>query len=322
MKAIILCAGLGTRLRPLTERWPKCGIPLLGQPLFRYNLALLKGAGVDEVGINVHYLPEEMERIARAECERAEVALTVSREQTLLGTGGALRGFRAWLNGSPFVVLNGDVLFALRLRPLFERHVAEGRVVTMVLMPMPPNERFSSVDVDGQGRVRRIAGKGPAAPTEVLTPLHFASVQLLSSRVFDFMSEDGPEEIFTDVYARLWKAGGEVQGERVQGAYWADLGTPRRYLNAAFDLLEGKVPLELFPKASPFEGAATSILLGPGSQISKDARVAGPLYVGPGVSVPAGCTVSRSVLLEGTRLGADEKLSETIAWDRGRLPID
>jgi len=321
MKALILCAGLGTRLRPLTEHWPKCGVPLLGQPLFRYNLALLKGAGVCEVGINVHYLPDEMERIARKECERAEMKLTVSREPSLLGTGGALRAFRGWLGDEPFVVLNGDVLFALELRPLFERHVNEGRVATMVLMPMPPNEKFSSVDIDGRERVRRIAGRGPATASESLTPLHFASVQLLSPGIFDFISPSGSEEIFTDIYARFWNAGGEVHGERVEGAYWADLGTPRRYLNAAFDLLEGRVPLELFPNASPFEGEPTPILIGNGSQISPRVRLEAPLFVGAGVVVPEGCELSRSTVFEGTLLGSDERLRETVAWKGGRLNL-
>ncbi len=324
MKAVILCAGLGTRLRPLTERWPKCGIPLLGQPLFRYNLALLKGAGVTEVGINVHHLPAQMERIAQAECERAGIALTTSREAVLLGTGGGLRGFKRWLGGKPFIVLNGDVLFAVQLRPLFERHVQDGRLATMVLTPMPPNEKFASVEVDGGGRVWRIGGRGrPGTAPEPLRACNFASVQLLSPAIFDFMSPDGPEEIFTDVYARLWASGLEVQARVVEGAYWADLGTPRRYLDAAFDLLTGKVPLSLFPGGSPFERGrelAPSVWAAPDAGCEGEIR--GPSYLGVGSRVALGASLERVVLEEGAQVAAGERLTELVAWEGVRLSLE
>src|SRR3954469_7317208 len=97
---MILCAGLGTRLRPLTERWPKPAIPLLGAPLFRYTLAVLKRAGVTAVGINTHHLPGVMRQVAQAECDRAGVGLTVVHEPEIQGTGGGIRGLRAFLADS------------------------------------------------------------------------------------------------------------------------------------------------------------------------------------------------------------------------------
>ena len=214
MKAMVLCAGLGTRLRPFTERWPKPALPLLGQPLLRYHLAVLRAAGVTAVGINTHHLPDVMAATARAECERVGVALHVVHEPVIQGTGGGIRGLRDFLADEDFLVFNGDILFPVDLRPVVEAHRASGAAATMVLLPMPENEKYASVDVDARGQVRRIAGYGPGG--EALTPLHFTGVHVMSPRVFDFMSPEGPEDINRDVYVRMMEAGLPVRGEGVQ----------------------------------------------------------------------------------------------------------
>src|SRR4051794_31729693 len=148
MKAMILAAGLGTRLRPLTNHWPKPALPLLGQPLFRYNLAVLKRAGLTAVGINTHHLPEVMNATAQAEANRAGVALEVTHEKEIQGTGGGIRGLQTSLRDDTFVVFNGDILFALDLPPILQAHRASGAAATMVLMPMPPGEKYAAVEMD------------------------------------------------------------------------------------------------------------------------------------------------------------------------------
>src|SRR5438132_8170745 len=136
MKAMILCAGLGTRLLPLTQRWPKPALPLLGQPLLRYNIAILAQAGCTALCINTHHLPEVMERTARLECARAGMPLPCVLEPKIQGTGGGIRGLREQLADDDFIVLNGDILFAIDLRPIVAAHRASKAFATMVLMPM------------------------------------------------------------------------------------------------------------------------------------------------------------------------------------------
>src|SRR6476646_10095036 len=126
MKAMILAAGLGTRLRPLTNRWPKPALPLLGQPLFRYNLAVLKRAGVTGVGINTHHLPQVMRATAEAEANRAGLSFEAIHEPEIQGTGGGIRGLRNFLRDDTFVVFNGDILFALDLPPILDAHRKSG----------------------------------------------------------------------------------------------------------------------------------------------------------------------------------------------------
>jgi mannose-1-phosphate guanylyltransferase len=327
MKAMILCAGLGTRLRPLTERWPKPGMPLLGQPLFRYHLAVLRAAGVTAVGINTHHLPDTMAAIARAECERAGLPLHVVHEPVIQGTGGGIRGLRDFLSGEDFLVFNGDILFPVDLRPVVAAHRNSGAAATMVLMPMPPEEKYAAVEMDAGRQVRKIARFGPGG--EGLSPWHFTGVHVISPRVFDFMTPQGPEDINRDVYVRMMEAGLAVRGEVVQG-YWSDLGTPSRYLATVRDVLTGRVSLEGLGPA----GAWTH----PEARLGRGVKVEGPAYlargcelgdgvwVGEAVAVESGARVgegarlSRAVVFEGTAVAPGEELTEVLAWGAHRIP--
>jgi mannose-1-phosphate guanylyltransferase len=325
MRAMILCAGLGTRLRPLTHHWPKPALPLLGQPLLRYNLALLCEAGVREVGINTHHLPDAMRECAEAECARFGLRLVVAHEPTIQGTGGGIRGLRWFLEQDDFLVLNGDILFAVALRPVVMAHRASGAAATMVLLPMPVNERYAAVEMDAERHIRRIAGRGPGGPG--LTAWHFSGVHVMSPVVFDFMSPQGAEDINRGVYVQMMEAGLALHGHLAEG-YWSDVGTPARYLATQTDLLHGRVPLDAFPGASPFEGRGARTL-GEGivspSLVDGAARigrgvVVGPgAYVGRGARVGDGARLGRCAVLEETGVDPGEELVDTIAFGPHRL---
>ncbi len=336
MKAMVLCAGLGTRLRPLTERWPKPAMPLLGQPLLRYHLAVLKAAGVTAVGINTHHLPDTMAEVARAECERLRLPLHVVHEPVIQGTGGGIRGLRDFLSGDDFLVFNGDILYPVDLRPVVAMHKASGAIATMVLQPMPESEKYAAVELDASGHVRRIAGHGPGG--EGLSPWHFTGVHVMSPRIFDFMTPEGPEDINREVYVRAMAAGQTVRGVRVDG-YWSDLGTPSRYLATVLDVLAGRVRLEWLGADSPLAGtvrAPSGTWAHPEAKVG-GARVEGPAYfcrgatvaegasVGPGVAVGAGAkvgpgaTLQRCAVFEDTEVASGETLSEVLAWGTHRI---
>ncbi|MDY7228728.1 nucleotidyltransferase family protein [Hyalangium rubrum] len=337
MKAMILCAGLGTRLRPLTERWPKPALPFLGQPLLRYHLAVLKAAGVTAVGINTHHLPEVMASTARAECERVGLPLHVVHEPVIQGTGGGIRGLRDFLSGDDFLVFNGDILFPVDLRPVVAAHRSSGAAATMVLMPMPPDEKYAAVEMDSGRQVRRIAGRGPGAAA--LSPWHFTGVHVMSPRVFDFMTPEGPEDINRDVYVRMMEAGLAVRGEVVQ-AYWSDLGTPSRYLATVRDVLFGQAPVDGLGEASPFAAArrgegnwwahpqahlgaakvAGPAYFGAGCVLADGARIGSAVAVGAGARVGDGARLNRVAVFEETEIAPGEELVEVLAWGTHRVP--
>jgi mannose-1-phosphate guanylyltransferase len=333
LTAMVLCAGLGTRLRPLTERLPKPAVPLCDVPLVAWTLALLRGAGVRRAVVNTHHRPGAMEAAAREAGRGLGVRVEISHEPAIAGTGGALREARALLRGGgPLVLVNGDVLFDLDLGAALAAHRSSGALATMVLLPMPSGVRYASVELDAGGAVRRIAGAfGPGGGA--LVPWHFSGVHVLSPEILDHLpTEPFEADVNRHVYPPLM-AGGRIRGHLAAG-YWNDLGTPRRYLEATRDVLEGRVPLGRFAGAEPLSGAvrpSEGLWAGPGAEVAPGARLTGPSYLGPGARVepgaevgpaavvgsgavvPHGAAVVRAVVWPGTVLRPGERVEDAVA---------
>jgi mannose-1-phosphate guanylyltransferase len=319
---MVLCAGLGTRLRPLTLRVAKPGVPVCGVPLVRWSLALLAGAGVRRAVVNVHHLPDGMAAGAGEAARALGVELAVSREPVIAGTGGALREARAHLRGADAILLvNGDVLFDVDLAAAVADHRASGALATMVLLPMPAGARYAAVETDAGGAVRRIAGAfGPGG--EGLSPWHFSGVHVLSPTLLDRVpAAPFEQDINRHVYPPLM-ASGAVRGRVVDG-YWNDLGTPARYLEATFDVLSGRVPLARFPGADPFAGAgevAPGVRAAASARLDASARLLGPSLVGEGAVIGAGATIGpRAVIGAGARIAPGATVREAIVWERTAL---
>lgn len=321
MKAMVLCAGLGTRLRPLTNRWPKPAMPFLGGPLFRYSLATLRRAGLTQVGINTHHLPDVMEAVARAEAGDVAVSHEAGEIQ---GTGGGIRGLREFLRDDDFVVLNGDVLFSVDLAPVIAAHKASGAAATMLLLPMPEGEKYNAVEVNDAGQVRRIAGKGPGG--ERLGNWHFTGVHVMTPAVFDFMSASGPEDINRDVYVRMLDKGLTIHGHvlRDRSAYWSDMGTPERYAATLQQVLFGQVALEPFGDRGPLAGATRgtgNFWQHPTASLDADVKVAGPAYFGEGSVLEAGVRIGAAVSVgRGAKVGQGARLNRVAVLDGAEVP--
>jgi mannose-1-phosphate guanylyltransferase len=260
-----------------------------------------------------------MERVARAECDRLGLPLTVSREASeIQGTGGGIRGLKSFLSGDDCVVLNGDVLFSLDVRAAIEAHRRSGTAATMVLLPMPEGEKFNPVEVDAEAHVRRIAGFGPGG--ERLTSWHFSGAHVLSPRVFDFMRPQGPEDINRDVHQRMLEAGLAIHAHvvRDQKGYWSDLGTPKRYLATQVDALFGRVSWSAFDGASPLaecKEVAAGVWAHP-SAVLNDARISGPAWFGAGAVLEPGVRIGAGVAIGiGARIGAETMLNRVAVLD-------
>src|SRR5438105_4603507 len=254
MRAMVLCAGFGTRLRPLTDKVPKPLVPLCGLPLLRYNFALLKNAGVEEIVVNTHHLGPLMEQGARELARELAIDLQLSREEKqILGTGGGVRRAEKLLGNGTFFLLNGDMIFDLDLAAALAAHRKAAAVATMVLAPYPRGATYAAVEVDAEANVRRIAGRGAAAET-AFVKMHFTGVHVLEPELLSRLPADGESDINRTAYVRLIHEGAKVHGF-LQSGYWGDLGAPRSLLRANLDMLEGRVPLERFrPDADPFAG--------------------------------------------------------------------
>ena len=242
MKAMILAAGLGTRLRPLTETTPKPLLPVGGTPLIVWNLLLLRAGGIREVIINLHYLGSMIEA-ALGDGSRWDMQIAYSYEPELLGTGGGLKKAEEFFEGESFLVMNGDTLINVDLPALQEFHRSQAGVATLVLRDDPHAEQWGAVESDAQDRILRINGRGRdlfALPTVAHTRM-FAGVHILHPSLLDGAPTGTPFSII-DSYTNALAGGSRLLGF-VYAGYWSDVGTVERYAQARADVEAGLLPL-------------------------------------------------------------------------------
>ncbi len=243
MKAMILAAGLGTRLRPLTDRLPKPLLPVGKLPLIHYILFLLRHYGITDVVINLHHMGEMIRE--RLEDGRAlGMRITYSEEATILGTGGGLKKAEWFLKDGNFILINADILVDLNLDEVLSFHRRRGAVATLVLRRDPEADRYGIIETDDQERIRRFLGE-PEEVTGSLRPLMFTGVQVLEPTIFQRL----PEGVFhpiTDTYREMVRNGEGLFGYETKG-YWLDLGTQDRYERAQEDHRQGRVRFHFLP---------------------------------------------------------------------------
>lgn len=241
-RAMILAAGRGTRLRPLTDVVPKPMLDVAGRPLIAYGLGLLRANGIAEVVVNVHHLGEQL-RDALGDGARWGVRIHYSTEETLLDTGGGIR-FAAPLLAellprdvdpadSPIVVLNGDVVSEIPIREVVRFHRERRALATFVLRDDPQAAAYGTFGCDADGRIRRFLGRGDASPE--LHERMFASLQVLDPRMLDLMPAKRPFHTMRELYPELFLRGERFFGFPYAGPWYtadtaADLEEARRAL--------------------------------------------------------------------------------------------
>jgi NDP-sugar pyrophosphorylase family protein len=290
---MIVAAGLGTRLRPLTSLLPKPALPVRGLPLVAFQLALLARHGVREVAINVHALPEKLEEAAVRFCPPG-VRLRFSRERELLGTGGGIARLADFLRESdPCLVVGGDMILDFDLSALVAWHRAGGHAVSLLLRADPRGSRFGTIGVDREGRVRRIASRFALGGEDRSGVYAWANV--LSPRAFDTLPDRERFGHLDDWWARdLARGAGDVRGLVADPAacLWEPVGTPSEYLAANL------APLAL--SYLDLERASA----GAGARVLRDESGAACVVLGPGAELGPGARLRRAVVWEGERVPA------------------
>ncbi|MEM7433544.1 MAG: NDP-sugar synthase [Myxococcota bacterium] len=303
---MLLAAGLGTRLSPLTETLPKPVVPVANRPLAGFAIDHLWRSGYRSIVANTHPLPELVEGILRAYAPSG-LDLRFSRESTLLGTGGGIR--RAWsLFASPsssVVVMNGDTLFAPDLRRAIDLHHERGAIATMILRRTQDPSRFGAVGIDQEGWVRRLLG-APVS-SEILDELMFTGVHILSSEAREFLPESGC--IVRHAYRHWVDSGAPVLG-LVDDSPWADLGTLEAYHRVNLELASGS-------RAWPGVVAHGGNLLA--DELSVDETKIRSSVVGEGVTLAQGASLSRCVVWPNARI--EESAQDAVITETHRLAI-
>jgi mannose-1-phosphate guanylyltransferase len=301
---MVLAAGLGTRLRPLTEEVPKPLVPVLGRPLVEHTLLLLRQWGVADVVLNLHHLPEA---VPAALGDGSSIGLElryVVEHGAILGTGGGVRGARPFLDdGSTFIVMNGDVLFAPDLPAALAHHRRLGALATMVVREDLAASAYGAVEIDADGRVRRLLGR-PGWQGEPLRTTMFTGLHLLEPEVFDLLPETGC--IVRGLYQPMLDAG-RVIGAHVARETWVELGTVADYLRTNLALATGELRLPHLPPP-----CAGGLWLELGVTVARSDLLRPPVVVGRGATIRA--EVERSVVWDGATV--DEPVHDAVVTSR------
>jgi NDP-sugar pyrophosphorylase family protein len=238
MKALILAAGFGTRLRPLTLDLPKALLPVNGRPLIEYTLLFLKRHGITEAVINLHHQGEKIVDTLN-DGSRWGFKIAYSHEPEILGTGGAIRKVSRELSEGTFLVVNGDVLADFNLGKAIEFHKSRKGAATLILRNDKDAEAWGAIGVDSKDEIRQIRSR-PPAPESGLVKRMFSGIHILEPLVFRYLP-DGFSNIM-DAYVEMIRRGERLMSYVMEG-YWMDLGTPERYRQAEESLAKGEVRL-------------------------------------------------------------------------------
>ena len=319
--ALVLVGGEGTRLRPLTLTVPKPALPLVDRPFIRYVVDWLARHGVEQVVLACASSAEPL-RVALGEGDEGGPHLAYLEEPEPLGTGGPVRlAAEGGLLGDRFLVLNGDLLTDLDLEALDRAHGETDATATLALVAVDDPSAYGLVRRGGEGgEVIEFTEK--PRPGEVETGEVSAGAYVLERNVIDLIPPGEAVSIERQVFPLL--VGRGLHGVRLDG-YWMDIGTPERYLQASWDILEGRVTTDAGSRLDDddllvedpggvSEGAAVNppAFLDRGVAARDGAEVGPRAVIGPGSDVGEGAIVSSSVLFSDCEIGARAKVSETI----------
>ena len=228
--ALVLTAGLATRLRPLSRVRAKAALPVAGQPLVHRIIRWLAAAGVSDLVLNLHHLPHTITATV-GDGTHLGVRVRYSWEMPVLGSAGGPRHALPLITGSPFLIVNGDTLTDVSLRQVIDTHRRSGALVTMALVPNTEPHKYGGVLVDDAGVVTGFTRKGAAVRS-----FHFIGVQVAEARVFASLPDNTPHESVGALYPALMKQHPRAIRAHVTDAEFLDIGTPADYLDTCIRL--------------------------------------------------------------------------------------
>jgi mannose-1-phosphate guanylyltransferase len=320
MRAMVLAAGLGTRLRPITYEVPKPMVPVVNRPVMEHIVGLLTTHGFGEVVANLHWFPETIEQHF-GDGSDFGLSLTYSREQQLLGTAGGVRKAAGFL-GDDFLIISGDALTDIDLAAMRRFHESHDGIATLATRQVEDTSQFGVVIAGSDGRIQGFQEKPD--PAEALSQLANCGIYMFRAEIFDYFPTPderskaaGPDDPpdFTDwaldVFPALLSSDVPFYSHTVE-AYWNDIGNLRELWLGNVDALEGTVRLQPRGKL-----ASPRVLVGESSTLGEGAEISPPAVIGPGCRIGDGAQIAESLLLAGTEVAAGAELTGVIALPSG-----
>jgi NDP-sugar pyrophosphorylase family protein len=315
MRGMILAAGLGTRLRPLSYELPKPIVPVLGRPLCTYNMEFLRRTGIKSFVMNLHTHPKLIQqRVTEWTGKGTRVDFTI--EPVILGTGGGIWNAREFLKGDTFVTVNGDTILSFPFPSVLAFHRKKKALATLILFP-DPEKRYTQVWMENGGRITGFGSTtGEGAQSGFYTGCQIVEPDLLSK-----IPPAKESCIIRETYTPLVADGAPVYGFLTSGRF-LEFGTPADYLEGTLSLLPTKRQEAVRPGA--YEEGVTIIPpvhISPKAKIAPGARVGPDAVIEDGATIAEGAKISRSILWPGASLAAGEELAGAILTPRRRIQV-
>jgi len=288
MKAMVLAAGLGTRLKPLTFELPKPMVPVLDRPVMAHIVRLLERQGFDELIANLHWFPDA---ITGYFGDRLEYRY----EPELLGTAGGVRNCRDFFGDEPFLIISGDALTDLDLGRLLERHRSAGGIATLTVKKVADTREYGVVLHDADGRITGFQEKPD--PAEAQSDLGNCGIYLFSPEIFDWFPDRPFVDWAHDVFPALLDNDVPFHIHEID-EYWNDVGSLAELRQGTWDALEGRLKIDVTgdPEGDP------PVWVGHDVEIADDVRLMGPVAIGDNCKIGAGAALRDTIVFPGTEV--------------------
>ena len=311
MKAMILAAGFGTRLKPLTTGLPKPMFPVLNRPLLEHTLNFLSSQGIQDIIVNVHHLPEKIIEYFGDGTDFG-VRLQFSREEEILGTAGGLKKAQSFLEKETFLLLNSDVLADINFDSVLKFHKEKNSCLTLVVRQDDEPEKYRPIHLADDGRITRFVDASIKYSSTTAQRVMFTGIQIMEPEIFYRIPAKKFCGTTEDIFPTMIEEELPVYGY-LHKKYWIDMGTRETYIQAQADALEGRLALKTSPSKYP-EGPLVlpPVHIGRDCEISNDAQVGPYAVLGDGCRLRSGAVVKNSILWEGATIGSNANIQNSI----------
>lgn len=324
MKAIIIAGGLGTRLRPLTYNRPKPIVSMMNKPFVVHQLELLKKHGINEIVLNLHYMPKNMEYIL-GDGSKFGVKLFYSIEKQPLGTAGAVKNAEQYFDNDPLVILNGDTLTDINISEVIAFHKKNKAVATLTLTNVEDPTHYGLVITGPDGRIKSFLEKPNwEQVAQYSTKTINAGIYVLDPAIFKDVPENTVYSFERQLFPKILESGQNFYSV-TSDAYWMDIGSPQKYMQAHRDILNGEVPFNMIEekkdnnkwvgknaKIDPSVRLKGPLVIGEKSSVKKSSKINPFTVIGDNVNISENAFLEDCVILRNCRIGQGVKIKNCI----------
>ena len=311
MKAMVLAAGFGTRLQPLTLVLPKPMFPVLGRPLLSHTFDILESANITDVAVNVHHLPDFIINYFEKQ-KLHDLNLHFSREEKILGTAGGIKKMEGFLEGGPFILINSDIITDIKLDKVIDFHKKNNSKLTLVVRQDISPEQYDSIEICKDGRIVHFVGASSMNIPGNTTRVMFTGIQIIEPEIFKRIPEGQFCGTTESIFPQMIKDEVPVYGYLHNG-YWKDMGNRENYLQVNSDALDERVSLKgVSPNELNNPLIIPPVLVDRNCQVAENSQIGPYTVIGPNCNIKSGAIIENSILWEGVTIGAGSNIKGSV----------